>query len=108
MEDVVGGGRGQDTLYGRGGADNVEGQDGDDTLYGGLGDDILKGGLGIDTIYGGSETESLGDYDVAYGGEPAPPPDMRPLPIEEVFGPAPSDPDRCADDVEEAYECTKA
>ena len=47
--NVIEGGLGDDSLFGRGGDDVLWGNDGDDILLGGLGDDGLLGGDGTDT-----------------------------------------------------------
>ena len=63
--NYLGGGGGDDTLYGGpgGGNDWLEGGDGDDRLYGGKDNDRLYGGDGNDRLYGGDDNDGL------YGGD---------------------------------------
>lgn len=57
--DVIDGGRGDDTLKGLAGNDVLNGGLGDDTLKGGDGEDTLNGGRGDDTLYGGADNDTL-------------------------------------------------
>jgi hypothetical protein len=59
--DYLGGGAGDDLLYGGAGAESLDGQWGHDTLWGGGGGDSLEGGDDNDTIY-------VQDGDTALGG----------------------------------------
>ena len=59
----MGGGTGNDTLWGGDGNDLMYGHDGNDTLVGGDGDDTLFGGAGNDTLVAGDGTSEL------WGGE---------------------------------------
>ena len=88
--DVLYGGAGNDTIFGRddadtlfggtgndvldGGIDNdlINGGDGDDTIFGGEGDDVINGGEGQDLIYGGLGDDTIQgnlDNDTIYGDE---------------------------------------
>lgn len=53
FHDRLGGGPGDDLIYGHGGWDIIGGEDGDDILYGNAGGDHISGGGGKDLIYGG-------------------------------------------------------
>lgn len=78
-DDLLFGGQGNDTLHGDDGNDVLHGGQGDDTLYGGAGNDVLYGGAGSDTLYGGEGNDLLhyeaidyldggsGDCDVLFG-----------------------------------------
>ena len=65
---TIGGGSGNDTIYGGHGSDNINGMGGNNTLYGNDGDDVLMavyggsnqfyGGNGDDIIYAGDGTET--------------------------------------------------
>lgn len=66
--DIVDGGKGNDTLLAGGGNDLIYGDSGDDTIKGGLhddylygeeGDDILIGGSGDDDLWGGDGADDL-------------------------------------------------
>ncbi len=48
----IGGGWGDDTLFGYGGGDHIDGSWGNDVIYGGDGGDHFTGGHGDDTLYG--------------------------------------------------------
>lgn len=58
-DDIIDGGKGDDTIYAGGGDDDVEGGKGDDELYGQAGDDTLEGGSGKDTLVGGAGDDVL-------------------------------------------------
>ena len=58
-DDLLFGGQGNDTLHGDDGNDVLHGGQGDDTLYGGAGNDVLYGGAGSDTLYGGEGNDLL-------------------------------------------------
>jgi microcystin-dependent protein/Ca2+-binding RTX toxin-like protein len=58
-EDFVFAGAGNDTVYGRGGIDNLLGEDGNDRLFGDIGSDRLEGGNGTDLLYGGADNDGL-------------------------------------------------
>ncbi|MCH2243540.1 MAG: calcium-binding protein [Crocosphaera sp.] len=60
--DILSGGRKNDSLYGGSGNDRLYGVSGNDSLYGGSGDDRLYGGWDHDTLDGGSGDDRL------YGG----------------------------------------
>ncbi len=60
----LGGGSGDDTIYGYGGHDELRGYGGNDYLDGGSGDDQLDGGDGRDTLIGGSGDDT---YDLGVG-----------------------------------------
>lgn len=72
VADNIGGGQGDDALWGYGGADRIEGGSGNDSIIGGpdndiltdtFGDDNIKGGLGNDVINGGAgENLLLGSH----------------------------------------------
>lgn len=62
--DVIGGGDGNDKLYGMAGDDIMDGGDGEDLLVGGLGSDNLGGGDGDDRLLPG-----YGVVDSVYGGD---------------------------------------
>lgn len=66
--EIVAGGSGNDSLFGRGGNDTLQGGagsdmlnggSGDDLFQGGAGNDILKGGIGNDTLHGGAGADKL-------------------------------------------------
>ena len=73
MEDelmILGGGDGNDRLYGDVGNDTIDGETGSDRLYGGTGKNKLIGGSGHDTLYGSMHSETLqggNDNDRLYG-----------------------------------------
>ncbi len=52
-DDVIFGGDGHDSLYGFSGTDDLRGGEGDDKLYGEDGRDVLWGGGGVNEFYGG-------------------------------------------------------
>ncbi|MBW3617958.1 MAG: M10 family metallopeptidase C-terminal domain-containing protein, partial [Proteobacteria bacterium] len=52
--DLIIGGRENDSLFGQDGDDRLGGQDGDDFLDGGAGNDQLEGGAGRDVFLGGA------------------------------------------------------
>ncbi|MEM9274841.1 MAG: CAP domain-containing protein, partial [Cyanobacteria bacterium P01_F01_bin.143] len=67
-QDTLNGGKGDDTLYGLGENDKLVGGDGNDSLYGSIGndrlygqnnDDKLVGGDGNDSLYGGNGDDKL-------------------------------------------------
>ncbi len=70
-DDLIFGGRGEDTVFAGGGDDTVYGGQGEDELHGGAGDDFLDGGKGEDVLVGGAGDDFLsggkGD-DVLVGG----------------------------------------
>ncbi len=53
-DDILVGGKGNDTIYGRGGQDQLFGGAGNDTIRGGDGDDKIYGGIGHDNLAGGN------------------------------------------------------
>ncbi|MBU2962989.1 hypothetical protein KO516_19570, partial [Citreicella sp. C3M06] len=62
--DVLSGGGGNDTIFGRLGIDRLSGDDGNDSIEGEGDDDILHGGAGLDRLIGGSGDDTLfGDAD---------------------------------------------
>ena len=70
--DFLGGGDGDDFLYGGSGVDTLEGGRGNDTLYGNEGADDLIGGFGTDTLFGGSGDDSFvggSGKDTIFGGQ---------------------------------------
>ena len=58
-DDVLKGGKGNDTLSGLGGFDTLKGGSGDEILLGGKGDDGLHGGAGADTLNGDDGNDRL-------------------------------------------------
>jgi Ca2+-binding RTX toxin-like protein len=60
LDDVLIGGKGNDTLSGEGGNDSLSGEEGDDILNGGDQNDTIAGGAGKDRIRGGAGSDSLG------------------------------------------------
>jgi len=67
-DNVLPGGPGRDSLFGRGGDDvlkglagndRLDGGAGDDRLFGGPGDDRITGGPGRDAIFGGSGRDTI-------------------------------------------------
>ncbi|MCR5563167.1 MAG: hypothetical protein K6F46_07345, partial [Desulfovibrio sp.] len=69
--DLLFGGEGNDTLYGKSGDDALVGGEGNDTLNGGAGDDTLFGGAGNDELHGGDGDDTLNgeaDNDTLFGG----------------------------------------
>jgi Ca2+-binding RTX toxin-like protein len=50
VNDILAGGDGSDTLFGKGGNDILKGGNGDDVLYGEAGNDTLDGGNDTDTV----------------------------------------------------------
>lgn len=70
-DNIVSGGKAQDTLEGSGGNDKLYGMAGDDKLYGGLGNDTLYGRQDNDTLYGEDGADNLmgdGGRDALIGG----------------------------------------
>lgn len=70
-DDLAGGGRAADTIWGRAGDDTLSGDAGGDRLFGNGGADWLFGGGGSDTVKGGGGSDSLllgGGRDMAFGG----------------------------------------
>ncbi len=70
-EVLVGGGEGNDTVFGMAGIDYIYARGGDDILFGNGGNDQIIGGAGNDTIYGGADNDTLeGDLgdDILNGG----------------------------------------
>lgn len=68
--DILGGGDGNDTLYGWGGPNALDGGDGNDVLVGGDAADFMSGGNGFDSLYGagGNDTADGGaGFDVLFG-----------------------------------------
>ncbi|MFB2552432.1 VCBS domain-containing protein [Ensifer soli] len=57
--DIIIGGRGDDSLRGLGGHDTLTGNQGDDVLDGGDGNDLLDGGAGDDHLVGGAGNDTL-------------------------------------------------
>lgn len=71
-QDLIYGGRGNDTIYAGAGDDTVYGNLGNDTLYGGAGNDTLIGNQGDDIYYGGAGDDYIRDGNgrgIAYGGD---------------------------------------
>jgi hypothetical protein len=69
--DQIGGGSGDDTLYGDDGADQLSGSRGNDLLHGGAGRDYLNGYDGDDQLFGDANADVLSDGDgddTLYGG----------------------------------------
>lgn len=58
-DDKIAGGGGDDDLYGNDGDDTLQGLRGDDDLYGGNGNDTLRGGDGDDYLYGDGDDDEL-------------------------------------------------
>ncbi len=58
-DDTLGGGDGDDYLYGQGGDDSLYGGRGDDVLWGDAGDDDLDGGSGNDQLFDASGDNTL-------------------------------------------------
>ncbi|MEO5363500.1 MAG: hypothetical protein H7838_07740 [Magnetococcus sp. DMHC-8] len=56
---LIGGGQGDDTLWGNRGQDTMLGNAGHDRLHGGAGSDTLDGGTGNDRLYGGRGSDRL-------------------------------------------------
>lgn len=71
-DNIIGGTRGPDQLYGEGGNDILGGgRGGDDELHGGSGNDDLLGKTDEDRLYGGGGKDNLRggqDADALYGG----------------------------------------
>jgi Ca2+-binding RTX toxin-like protein len=59
IDDVLGGGLGNDTLYGVGGNDFIGGAEDNDLLFGGAGGDTMNGNAGSDTMDGGTGNDEL-------------------------------------------------
>jgi VCBS repeat-containing protein len=69
--DLLDGGAGNDTIYGRDDNDTLIGGDGNDLLYGGVDNDLLSGDAGNDTLHGDEGDDLLvgeDGNDVLYGG----------------------------------------
>ncbi len=60
-DDALDGGNGGDTILGGNNNDSLAGNDGNDQLYGGSGNDTLDGGLGSDTLYAAGAQDFLND-----------------------------------------------
>lgn len=70
-DDSLNGGGGGDKLYGEGGDDTLLGGGGRDKLYGGSGSDKLSGNNGNDKLFGGSGNDNLSGgngFDKLFGG----------------------------------------
>lgn len=71
LDNLIFGGRGNDSLSGLGGNDTLSGENGTDTLLGGDGEDSLLSGQGSDELYGGTGNDFLDGgigEDSHYGG----------------------------------------
>jgi Ca2+-binding RTX toxin-like protein len=61
VRNWLGGGAGDDLLYGMGGDDSMEGHNGNDNMFGGIGNDWFRGGSGNDEMSGGEGYDRI-DY----------------------------------------------
>jgi Ca2+-binding RTX toxin-like protein len=61
VRNWLGGGAGDDLLYGMGGDDSMEGHNGNDNMWGGIGNDWFRGGSGNDEMSGGEGYDRI-DY----------------------------------------------
>jgi Ca2+-binding RTX toxin-like protein len=59
FDSLIGGGSGNDSLFGTDGNDRIQGLGGNDTLFGSEGVNNLQGGDGNDIIYGGSQRDTI-------------------------------------------------
>ena len=64
--DVITGGTGNDMLFGFDGDDSLRGEGGDDVMFGGKGNDVMLGGTGNDDMIGGADGD-IPDNDVMRG-----------------------------------------
>lgn len=63
FDDTLGGGNGDDVIFGRGGNDVLDGGLNNDRLVGGAGKDELQGSFGDDTLLGGGGADKLAGGD---------------------------------------------
>jgi Ca2+-binding RTX toxin-like protein len=63
--DFLGGGFGDDTIFGEIGNDSLWGDEGNDLLFGGVGGDWLRGGVGNDTLDGQDDNDLIWGFDGA-------------------------------------------
>jgi len=70
-DDTIKGGRGRDVVFGGKGDDTIQGGRGRDVIFGGKGDDTIQGGRGGDTIFGGKGDDTIKGgrgRDIIFGG----------------------------------------